>query len=109
MFANLLRDTGAFKPKPYLLEIRAKMTGFKLSGKEKIGEKECQVVEVFLGPPDGLHAAPCKVWFDTKTQLPVKRTWDLTNKGKVVLRVLETYDRWEINPKLNGDEFTTEK
>ncbi|HYV37425.1 MAG TPA: hypothetical protein VE988_17090 [Gemmataceae bacterium] len=87
---------------------KLQLTGFKMGGKEKVGNAETQIIEYTLAMPGDKETITCKLWLDTKTNLPAKRTLE-GNKGGQIARVVEMYNDWQIDPKLKGDEFTLPK
>jgi outer membrane lipoprotein-sorting protein len=86
-----------------------KLSAFKSAGKEKVGSRDANVIEYTLTPPDGKGPASCKLWLDTQTNLPLKRTLEANRDGKLVFRVAETYAQWELDPKLPDGTFTLPK
>lgn len=85
------------------------LSGFKTIGKEKVGGRDAAVIEFKLVSGPGSTPAVCKLWLDTQTQLPLKRTLQASAAGKVLYRVTETYSAWELDPKLPGDTFALPK
>lgn len=82
-----------------------KMTGFKLAGKEKVDNKEANLVIFNLEVGDKKVPVICRVWFDAKTNMPVKRSVGVAGFETTV----ETYSRWEIDPKIDEGTFTLPK
>jgi hypothetical protein len=89
-----------------------KLSGFKTTGKEKVGDVQAVVIEYQIALP-GLAgskgSAVCKVWLDAQTQLPLKRTVEIRRDGEVRSRATETFSQWEIDPKLSEETFTLPK
>ncbi|HYV37427.1 MAG TPA: hypothetical protein VE988_17100 [Gemmataceae bacterium] len=98
----------AERGKPEDAPDKIKATGFKLAGKEKIGNKETQIVEFTVDRLYGNGPVQCKIWFDVKTNMPLKRVFDMKEDG-MAMRLVEQYASWEIDPKLTGDEFKLAK
>jgi hypothetical protein len=82
------------------------LTGFKIVGKEKIGDREAQVVEYTAQAKEGKLA--CRLWFESKTNMPLKRTVELS-EGREQFRIVELYTNWQLDPKLKDDEFALPK
>jgi outer membrane lipoprotein-sorting protein len=82
-----------------------KLGGFKSAGKEKVGDQEANVIEYTITAPDAKEPAVCKLWLDVKTNLPLKRTLEVSGK----VSVTEMYAHWELDPKLAEDAFTLPK
>jgi hypothetical protein len=92
------------------LEVR----NFNLVGNEKLGDKVAQVVEFNLEFKEKLEfpefpKISSKIWFDTVTQLPLKRIQEMSDGGDEVYRRVETYSRWEIDPEIKEGTFTLPK
>jgi outer membrane lipoprotein-sorting protein len=76
---------------------RLRASGFKLGRKEKLNERDAQVIEYKLqleGEDDSPAAA---LWLDTQTNLPIKRTFTDTKSGKLVYT--ETYPKITLGRK----------
>jgi len=92
------------QPHPDQLQVK----DFKLAGKEKLGDKQAHIAEYALELKDE-PASPkvaCKIWFDTATNLPLKRTLEIRSKGQLFFSGGETYSRWEIDPEIKEGTFT---
>jgi outer membrane lipoprotein-sorting protein len=85
------------------------LSGFKLVGKEKVAGRECNVVQDQIARGDAKVSGTGKLWLDTKTNLPLKRTLELNREGKVELRATETYNNWELDSQLPERTFTLPK
>ena len=66
-----------------------KVSDFVLGKKEKIGERETQVIDYKL-LMDNRDTAESTIWFDMETKLPLKRVLNSKNNNET-LRVTETY------------------
>jgi outer membrane lipoprotein-sorting protein len=86
---------------------KLKLSGFKLGGKEKVGDRDAQVVEFSFEWKDSKASA--KLWLDSKTQVPLKRMVEVKEGDKVRLRATEMYTNWQWEPKLKDGEFTLPK
>lgn len=82
------------------------LTGFKIVGKEKIGDRETQVVEYTTQAKEGKLA--CRLWFDSKTNMPLKRTV-ARSEGRERFRIVEVYTNWQFDHELKGGEFALPK
>jgi hypothetical protein len=69
-------------------------TAFRLGAKEKVAEREAQVVHYVANAKDG-SATNIALWIDTQTNLPVKRVCDMRG-----IRSEETYHNWQLNGKM---------
>ncbi len=47
----------------------------------------------------------CKLWLDSKTNLPVGRRMEVRRDGELLLETTEIYTQWELEPKLPKDSF----
>lgn len=76
---------------------------FKLGAKEKADKREAQVVhyEYLRSKLLYTHA----VWIDTKTQLPLKRTFSFTTAKGNTLRTTDIYSKFTVDSKLDGKLF----
>ena len=113
VFHLLAQDGGALvAEKAEALPDQLGIKGIKLTGTEKLGDKEAQVVAYALEFKSDDSPAPqiaCKVWFDPATNLPLKRTLEISIKGKVFISGVETFSRWEIDPEIKEGTFTLQK
>jgi outer membrane lipoprotein-sorting protein len=102
-FRTTTQQTGEKEPG---LDDLYKVSEFVLGKKEKVGEREAQVIDYKL-VMDNRDTAETTIWLDTETKLPLKRV--LTSKnGNESLRVTETY-RIRINGKIDGKKFELPK
>jgi hypothetical protein len=88
-----------------------KLTNFRLIGTEKVENNEAVGIEFDLvtGVPQPLgNLVSRKMWFDIKSAMPVKRISQI-KKEDIVLTIVEIYSHWDVDPKLNGNEFTLPK
>jgi outer membrane lipoprotein-sorting protein len=86
-----------------------KIMGLTSIGKEKVGDRDANVIEYQLLPAGEKTPATIRLWLDAQTSLPLKRTLEARDSDKVVFRVVETYNQWEIDPKLPDETFTLPK
>jgi hypothetical protein len=85
---------------------RRKLSGFKRLGKEKLGDVD--VLQYQIETPDG-RETKCKLWLSTKTGLPVKRVFEVSEGGKVILRTSESYGEWNTDFTPPEGTFTLPK
>jgi outer membrane lipoprotein-sorting protein len=85
------------------IALTLKPSGFKSAGKDRVGDREANVVEYALPDLPSKYPVTCKLWLDAQTNLPLQRT--LAMGGSDGLRVIETYTRWEIDPELTEGTF----
>jgi outer membrane lipoprotein-sorting protein len=81
----------------------------KVIGKDKTGGRDALAIEYQFAFPDDKDMMNCKLWVDEQTNLPLKRILEANRDGKLVLRVVETYTQWELDPKLPEGTFTLPK
>jgi len=86
-----------------------KVSDFKLGKKEKVGDKEAQVIHYNLSCkvefPEPLAVT---AWIDTKTNLPVKR--ELVGKaGEDKITITETYSKITVDEKIDPKKFELPK
>jgi outer membrane lipoprotein-sorting protein len=86
-----------------------KFSAFRAAGKEQVGKVEANVIEYVLTVESMNQSLKCKLWLDSKTNLPLKRTSEERTDQEVRFRVIETYGQWELDPKLPQDTFTLPK
>jgi outer membrane lipoprotein-sorting protein len=96
-YNGILELDSAFPENPGHL----KLSGFKLLGKEKIDGRETNAIGYQM--THRKWKVTCKLWLDAQTNLPVKRIVE----GDI--RMVETYSRWELDPKLPAETFTLPK
>jgi outer membrane lipoprotein-sorting protein len=82
-----------------------KLSGFKLVGKEKVGDRQAHVIEYGVGKKDG---PLFRLWLDASTLLPLRRAIEAGAQGKG-FSVVETYTSWQLDPKLPDGIFTLPK
>jgi outer membrane lipoprotein-sorting protein len=82
-------------------------SNFKLGAKEKLGDKQVQVLTYLVREKGGRPAdgGSYSIWIDTKSQLPAKVVLDGANN----FRVQETYVEWQLDPKLEAKLFDAPK
>ncbi|HYV37426.1 MAG TPA: DUF2092 domain-containing protein [Gemmataceae bacterium] len=95
-------------PRPGQTPDQFQLAGFKMAGKEKVGNVETQVIEYTVTKQGEKDPIACKLWIDVKSGMPLKRMVE-TSKGGEMGRIVELYTEWQIDPKLKGDEFTLPK
>jgi outer membrane lipoprotein-sorting protein len=93
-----LPDISALKP-----------ASFKMVGKEKIGDKDANVIAFQMLTPGAGNLMKCKVWLDPKTNLPLKRSLEVSRDGEELLRIAESDSEWELDPALAEDAFALPK
>ena len=96
-------------PREVDLEESIKVADFKLGKKEKVEDKEAQVIEyVLTAASAGGEKINAAVWVDVKTHVPLKRS--LTAKiGDKQLTVTETYSKVAVDGKLDDKTFELPK
>jgi outer membrane lipoprotein-sorting protein len=77
-------------------------------GKEMVEGHNATVVGYTLAQKDQPRFA-CKIWINPDTMLPLKRTIEAKKDGVLTVRVVETYKKWELNPKLQDSDFVLPK
>jgi outer membrane lipoprotein-sorting protein len=83
-----------------------KVSDFVLGKKEKVGEREAQVIDYKL-VMDNRDTAESTIWLDTETKLPLKRVFSSKNDNES-LRITETY-QIRLNSKIDGKKFELPK
>jgi outer membrane lipoprotein-sorting protein len=83
------------------------LSAFKLGNKEKVGQREAQVVECTMMPDNG-QVVQLTTWLDTKTNLPLKRLVTAPAE-KGLFRVLEVYTEITLNTKFDAKLFELPK
>ncbi len=89
-----------------------KVSDFVLGEKEKVGEREAQVIDYKLTVDNGYAAVENTIWLgtvllDTETKLPLKRVLSFKNPNES-RRVTETY-QIQISGKIDGKTFELPK
>ena len=89
-----------------------KASEFKLGKKEKIGEREAQVIEYKLAYEEAAKETPDlslseKLWLDVETHLPLKRV--VVGKLKKEFTCTEEYSEFTLNPKVDAKLFELPK
>jgi outer membrane lipoprotein-sorting protein len=82
------------------------VSDFVLGKKEKVGEREAQVIDYKL-VMDNRDTAESTIWLDTETKLPLKRVFSSKNDNES-LRITETY-QIRLNSKIDGKKFELPK
>jgi outer membrane lipoprotein-sorting protein len=77
---------------------------FRMLPEQRLGERMARIIEFKIqeGEQD-IHV--CKIWFETKSKLPLKRTFEVSRDGKMTLVATEFYTRWQFEPPLNDKMF----
>ena len=78
-------------------------SGHKLGAKEKVGDREAQMVE-YKVTRKGHRESTATVWIDLETLLPLKRT---LTKGEIT--VSETYAEFKLDEKIDAAKFELPK
>jgi outer membrane lipoprotein-sorting protein len=95
-------------PADFKADEHFKVSDFKLGKKEKVGEKEAQIVEYQLAMKGIPEKFAVQVWVDTKSNLPLKR--ELTLKfGESKFAISETYPKVELDGKIDSKKFELPK
>jgi len=80
------------------------LSDFKMGAKEKVGDIETQIVEYSIRLRKDSPAIPVKVWIDPKTNLPVKRAYETSDRGKPS-KVTETIKTLKLDEKVDEKLF----
>ena len=102
MLARFRTSTQQAGEKEPGLDDMFKVSDFVLGKKEKVGEREAQVIDYKL-VMDNRDTAETTIWIDTETKLPLKRVLSSKNANES-LRITETY-RIRVNGKIDGKKF----
>jgi outer membrane lipoprotein-sorting protein len=102
-FRNTTLQVGGKKPE---LDDRFKLSDFVLGKKEKVSERDAQVINYKL-LIDNRDTAESTIWFDTETKMPLKRVLISKNDNES-LRITETY-QIRLNVKIDEKNFELPK
>jgi len=93
------------KPDEFKVDEQFRVAEFKLGQKERVGDREAQVVRYLL-TVKAVSNEPMSVavWVDTKTQLPLKRVLTAKLHGKKTT-LTETYTKLEVDGKIDPKQF----
>ena len=95
-------------PKDFKIDDDYKVSDFKLGKKEKVGDKEAQVIEYKFHIKGMDEPLMTSVWVDTKTNLPLKRV--VTGKlGNQSPTITETYSKLNVDEKVDTKKFELPK
>jgi hypothetical protein len=94
------------KKEPFDLDKKLPVKDFKLGAKEKIGQRDVQVVEYTIGLLPG--PAKIEVSIDVQSQLPL-RIVAVGKIGKQAFRLVETYSAYTIDGKIDAKLFEIPK
>jgi hypothetical protein len=86
-----------------------KLSGFKTVGKDKVGDRDANVIEYQFPYTSKEFPMTCKLWLDEQTNVPLKRIVEAIEDGQVEFRAVETYSGWELDPKLPEGMFALPK
>lgn len=86
--------------------VAEKLSGFKLAGEEKLGDRDAIMLEFTIGADDKAPLA-VKLWLDAKTNLPIKRT--IAGGKSDIKAVTETYSELALDGKVDGNVFEIPK
>jgi outer membrane lipoprotein-sorting protein len=96
------------KPKEFNVDEQLRVSEFRLGKKEKLGEREAQVVEYKLTTKTVKEPFSVSVWLDPNTNLPLKRV--LTGKQEDErITVTETYTKMVLDKKFDEKKFELPK
>ena len=84
------------------------LSDFKLGAKEKVGDVEAQAVEYKVTLGEKGEKVPVTVWIDTKTNLPVKRVVEITERGQKT-KMTETIKTFKLDGKVEDKTFELPK
>ncbi len=82
------------------------VSGFRLGGREKVGQREAQVV-TYTVRLDGKDEVRAAVWIDMQTGLPLKRT--LALPGEKTARISEIYTGLKLDEPTDPQLFDSSK
>jgi outer membrane lipoprotein-sorting protein len=85
------------------------VSDLKLGGKEKVGEREAQVLRYTLGRVERADKLAVTVWIDTQTHLPLKRVITDPKEGAAKGRLVETYTDFKVGAKVDAKKFELPK
>jgi outer membrane lipoprotein-sorting protein len=72
---------------------------------DKVGDIAARLIEYKATNKEKETTIVGKLWLDQKQELPLKRILDLSAPGKDAARLTETNSDWQLNPKVNDDDF----
>jgi outer membrane lipoprotein-sorting protein len=101
----------AFDEKPKDIDVWG-VSEFRLGKKEKLGDRDAQIIEYTLTPKGASGPAPgpfkVTVWLDAETSLPVKRV--ITGKLEDhKMTITENYTKMLVDAKLDEKQFELPK
>jgi outer membrane lipoprotein-sorting protein len=105
-----LRPSGGLAKTPNVGQ-NVKLINFRLAGKERIDGQEVNIVEYDLigeAPHSSSTKTKRKMWFDAKTKLLLKRTFE-ANIADKVYTAIEVYSNWDFAPEIKDGEFAVPK
>jgi hypothetical protein len=82
---------------------------FKLVGRDKVGDREANVIEYQVGRASQRRPTTYKLWLDAQTNLPLKRTVEAGGAEAGGSDVVETYSHWDLDPKVPDGVFALPK
>jgi len=83
------------------------LSDFKDAGKEKVGERNTQVIEYTATEKDAKEGLSMKMWLDAETHLPVKLA--VTGGQSDVKNLTETYSEFILDPEVDAKSFEAPK
>jgi outer membrane lipoprotein-sorting protein len=96
------------QPKEFKADDEMKVSNFKLGKKEKVGDKEAQVVQYNVNIKEFSDPWEVSAWIDTKTNLLLKREVRI-KKGDDRITNTETYSKISIDEKIDPKKFELPK
>lgn len=96
---GVLFAVGSEEGAQQLLSLKA--SKFTLGPVEKVNGREARVIAYRLENPAGV-GADCRVWIDTQTLLPLRRTMASTQEGH---QLTETYSDFRVNAEVDPKLF----
>jgi outer membrane lipoprotein-sorting protein len=95
--------------KEFKVDEEFKVSDFKLGKKDKIGDKEAQIIEYTLKVnPSKVEPVTVTLWLDSKTQLPLKRVFKMKLDNKEGT-VTETFSKLDLEAKIDANQFELPK
>ena len=108
VFVTIILLTSGIPEKEFKLDEDFKITDFKLGKKEKVGDRDAQVIQYNLTLRTEKEPQAVAMWLDSKTNLPLKRVvTKLIGTDKLTLT--ETYPNLKIDEKIDPKKFELPK
>jgi outer membrane lipoprotein-sorting protein len=103
---GLSLHTGGEGLKEFKADDQFRLSDFKLGDREKVGDKEAQVIHYTVHPKGRKQeTASESVWIDTETALPLKRVARFTTPWTGKMTMTETYTKLNLDGKIDPKQF----